>query len=808
MKHFFSRWRQKILATFLLGIFGCFFLAAQPKPVEQLTREDILSMSFDELSVYPLEDIVRIAGIVGVSIDDLFNMLLNKEVSIASKHDENYFDTPLSTSVLTAEDIERSGALSIPEALRLLPGVIVREKTNGNYDVQLRSNVSVAGQQSLFAENTLTLIMIDGRTVYTYTTGGTFWEMLAIGLGDIERIEVIRGASSVMYGANAVTGVINIITKKSSPDKLSVEARTNIGGLFDGATSPVGGTGTKYLSALFNVNEKWTFRVSGNFNYRDRAQSDIFFYTVDPYGASQTSEQYYPVDSVIIHGADPRKMFRDPNRALQSYSANGLASYRLNDRIHFDLTAGVQNSTAISSNMDLNFFAHTERHTQTRFANLRSEIHDFSVLMYYTWGWGDLACGMPGLRSDVESFHFNVEYNYRWEKLNINPGFNFAYNTLNGDPYFADNQSFFKGKQLLRSFAPSVRLDYRPFDKLRFIGGLRLENNKTPRKNYLTWQLVANYKFNETSIVRAVYSRANRSPFMIDVNANSSTSIKADRRGTLYTELRMEGDKNLKLVVADMYELGYRRKIGKHILLNFELFRSQIKDLNAAALKELRVHVDPSDLQLIADGKQPVNPIVPNFLNYKFENIREVQMQTGGTVELGVVVNSSLNFRFWGTVQQTSIMDHNNNAPTLNILGNSLRWEAAYSILTSAHSQYSTDGDGNYRITSDDIAPDYIDMTSKATPVFYGGYEMNWQFAKRFSFFSNGYGFTQHSFSNQFFTPDISGKMLVNGKISCLFVENATIFLSVNNILNQTSPEFGFMDRVGTQWYLGLNIKL
>ncbi|MDR0814932.1 MAG: TonB-dependent receptor plug domain-containing protein, partial [Bacteroidales bacterium] len=554
-----------------------------------MTQENILAMSFDELSAYPLEDIVKISELVGIPIDDLFNMLLNKDVAIASKRDESYFDTPLSTSVLTAEDIQRSGALSIPEVLRLLPGVIVREKTNGNYDVHIRGSNNIAGQQSLFSENTMTLVMIDGRTVYSFLTGGTFWEALSIGVSDIERIEVIRGAASAMYGANAVTGVINIITKKSAGDRVCIEANTSLGGIFNGA-SPVNGRGAGHqsLSLLNNVNEKFKYRISGNYNYRDRAQSDIFYYLTHPVAADGISARYYPVDSAVIQGMDPEKMFKDSNRGLQSFGVNGLVSYTINENVQFDLTAGIQNSTAISSNLDLYFFAHSERQSALQYVNLQSKIYDFNIHTDYTWGWGNIAGGSPGLRTDQSNFNFDIEYSHQWSRVTISPGLNFSYITNNGESH-PENQSYFKGTQVLYSIAPSIRADYKPVEKLRLSGALRLESNKVPEKPYLTWQLLGNYKFNEGSLVRAVYSRANQSPFMLNANSNSSVFMENPMVGNLPVEIRMTGEKDLKLVVADMYELGYRQRIGKRILLNVELFHSQMKNFGMPEPEEMRL---------------------------------------------------------------------------------------------------------------------------------------------------------------------------------------------------------------------------
>jgi len=154
------------------------------------------------------------AQTVDTTYNNLFDLdleaLMNIDIYSVSKKVESLFDAPLSASVLTREEIINSGATSIPEALRLVPGLIVREKTNGNYDVHIRGNDDVLGAKLLYSENTMSLVMIDNRIVYSYLQGGTFWETLPVSVNDIKRIEVIRGPASALYGPNAVMGVIHI----------------------------------------------------------------------------------------------------------------------------------------------------------------------------------------------------------------------------------------------------------------------------------------------------------------------------------------------------------------------------------------------------------------------------------------------------------------------------------------------------------------------------------------------------------------------------------------------------------------------
>ena len=217
----------KTIAIVILVQFFVVGIHAQdtPKNVEEMTREEILNIPYDQLIEMPLDQLLKLADIVGVSLEELYEMILNKDIVSASKSEETSFESPLSSTVITGREIEQSGVTSIPEALRLVPGVVVREKTPGNYDVHIRGNDNVPPKNILlYSENSMALVMIDGRAVYNYAFGGTFWETLPIGINDIERIEVIRGPSSALYGPNAVTGVVNIVTKDTKTPKPTFSA--------------------------------------------------------------------------------------------------------------------------------------------------------------------------------------------------------------------------------------------------------------------------------------------------------------------------------------------------------------------------------------------------------------------------------------------------------------------------------------------------------------------------------------------------------------------------------------------------------
>jgi iron complex outermembrane receptor protein len=129
------------------------------------------------------------------------------EVTSVSKDPRQVQKTPAAIFVITQEDIRRSAATSIPEALRSVPGVEVARVDANHWSVAIRG---LAGQ---FSKDLL--VLIDGRSVYTPLFAGVYWDTQALMLEDVERIEVIRGPGGTIWGANAVNGVINIITKSA-----------------------------------------------------------------------------------------------------------------------------------------------------------------------------------------------------------------------------------------------------------------------------------------------------------------------------------------------------------------------------------------------------------------------------------------------------------------------------------------------------------------------------------------------------------------------------------------------------------------
>ena len=187
------------------------------------------ALSFADLDRLPIEDLAKI------------------EISSVSKTAQPLSDAPAAVYVITHEDVVRSGAISLPEILRLAPNLQVAQTSASQYVITARGFSGNPGDQSF--SNKL-LVLIDGRSVYTPLYSGVYWDMQDVVPDDIDRIEVISGPGATLWGANAVNGVINIITRKSGETQGGV-VNIEAGSFGGGASLRYGG----------KINDDLTYRL-------------------------------------------------------------------------------------------------------------------------------------------------------------------------------------------------------------------------------------------------------------------------------------------------------------------------------------------------------------------------------------------------------------------------------------------------------------------------------------------------------------------------------------------------------------------
>ncbi|KFE64315.1 TonB-dependent receptor [Hyalangium minutum] len=181
-----------------------------------------------------------------------------ERVVTASRRAQSSLEAPNATTVITAEDIRLSGATSLVELLRRVPGADVMELGVGSANLSLRGfNQRIANK---------VLVLVDGRSEYQDFLGLTLWSSLPIELEEIDRIEVIRGPGSALYGANAMLGVVNIITRAPGYGQRQIHALVGGGNTVSGSFVSYGAASAlRYrLSVGYGQMDKWSQDFAGN----------------------------------------------------------------------------------------------------------------------------------------------------------------------------------------------------------------------------------------------------------------------------------------------------------------------------------------------------------------------------------------------------------------------------------------------------------------------------------------------------------------------------------------------------------------
>jgi len=167
-------------------LFVAAFASSAAEPADEVSTADALPDDLLDLSIEELMDI---------------------NISLVSRKAEPLRSAPAAVYVVTGDDLRRTGVTTIPDALRMVPGLQVAQVDANKWAISSR------GFNGRFANKLL--VQIDGRTVYTPLYSGVFWDVQELMLEDVDRIEVVRGPGAALWGANAVNGIINIVTKKT-----------------------------------------------------------------------------------------------------------------------------------------------------------------------------------------------------------------------------------------------------------------------------------------------------------------------------------------------------------------------------------------------------------------------------------------------------------------------------------------------------------------------------------------------------------------------------------------------------------------
>ena len=272
----------------------------------------------------------HLAELADLSLEQLAKVT----VTSATRREQSVLDAPASVFVITAEDIRRSGATSLPEVLRLAPNLQVMRGDTSQYVISARGGLTTTANKML--------VLIDGRTIYTPLFSGVFYDALAPLLEDIERIEVISGPGGTLWGTNAVNGVINVTTR-SSRSTLGTLLAGGAGNLEAGLSArhgwKVGANTTARLYARYFDRDAHSLEAGGNAN-DDAQRGAVGFRTDTESGPVSLAFQGEVYGSDVNNLGGPRNlsgghlMGRWRRALADGASATVQGYYDRTDRVH------------------------------------------------------------------------------------------------------------------------------------------------------------------------------------------------------------------------------------------------------------------------------------------------------------------------------------------------------------------------------------------------------------------------------------------------------------------------------------------
>jgi iron complex outermembrane receptor protein len=488
--------------------------------------------------------------------------LLSAKVISVSKKDADVANSPAAVYVISQEDIARSGMNSIPDLLRMVPGVEVAQQASDSWAISIRGfNNTLANK---------ILVMIDGRTVYNPLFAGTFWEIQDLPLEDIERIEVIRGPGGALWGANAVNGIINIITKNAKDTQgglLSAGAGNVENGFgtlrYGGALGSAWGGG--YYRAYIKGFDRGSFHNSAGGRGNDDWQSGHGGFRMD--WGDQASGDYSSLHGDVYH-VDSDEFYNTYSLTAPYSSVNaetvesrggnilGLWNHTYGDggalklQSYIDYTERSQyllhdRRTMFDTEAQYNF-ANTGRHAITVGANYRLTADDI--------GGSDLVSFDPASETQ------NLFGLFGQDKIALAPDNWFL--TLGTKIEHNDYTGF--------EFQPSASLQWFPAD------------------NQTVWASV---------------SRAVRTPSRIERDLNiTNIVVPPGTFGIFPTEVILSENKNFDSEKLIAYELGYRNRITSAVSVDTTAFVNDYTSLSSGLLNTPFV---------VNNGVDPIHTVLP-----------------------------------------------------------------------------------------------------------------------------------------------------------------------------------------------------
>ncbi len=505
-----------------------------------------------------------VTDLTGLSIEELMNVnVLDKTITSVSGTRQRIAEAPAAVTIITNDDIHRSGLASIPEILRLVPGMQVAQ-INGN-----EWAISSRGFNALYANKLL--VLQDGRTLYNRAFSGVFWIMQDMVLEDIDRIEAIRGPGATIWGSNAVNGVINISTKDAR-DTQGLLVDTRIGSDQQTETVRYGG----------KLGEDTWYRVYGKYRLSDNLDY-----------AEQTRGGAMPVEP----GSEAHDGFHD---AQMGFRVDRQADVQSHLMVEGEVSAGQTNNSGTLSRLTPPLEKLTDYTTDYNAAHL---------LAKWTHGDGDGSeCTLQGYYDRVQRLD-NFVVDYTQDTLDLEFRHRFLLAKRHELTWGIDGRAIFDetgaSEQLRLDPQGDTALMLSAFvqdcwtvvpERLRIYLGTKLEVN-----NYSGFEYQPSARIlwtpDEKQSVWAGVSRAERTPSRGEMDGTTRVASEPTPMG-IPAVVTYTGNHDIKSEELLAYEIGYRIKPVERLSIDLTGFVNVYETLVTNKLSQPTVLMSPPYLSV------------------------------------------------------------------------------------------------------------------------------------------------------------------------------------------------------------------
>lgn len=459
--------------------------------------------------------------------------------------------------ILTKNQLRGLGPISIPEALRAIPGVLVKQLSTGVYEVHLQADRGIySNGNPITVQNVPFLLMVDFEPVDIAYNHQIAWENLPTSIAEVAQIEVFKSSQPVWYGSQAVAGVIHIIRDTDPTRNLNLRLG-NQRNLHADVKLPIG------------QSESFKAVVGGHFNYSDKPENEFYAWN---------QERYVVTDSALLFQPNAELTNLFSKQSIRAFGGNLKLNYAPTKDFYIDFNSNVSISEANLSWLYIDQISETRRNINRYAGSINGRMKELFFRVFYKNELIDLAEGYSGFAFQTQTLSANLNYNFSIsENVKLVPHLSFRQDSYKNRTFEADKIDTtyglpFAGNANRQSIAGGLSTAINPSEKVKLFGGVHAEQSNLVDDLLIGFQANSLVQFKAQQQLRLSLSRTAIQPNLEAWSVNRSF---VDQMGVNKEYI---AGQNLRAATFNQLDLSFETPLYKILTLKTSAFYSQLND--------------------------------------------------------------------------------------------------------------------------------------------------------------------------------------------------------------------------------------